>query len=525
MFQGPGRSAVYAENGAVATSHPLAAKAALDILQSGGNAADAAIAGAVLLGVCEPHMCGIGGDMFAIVKPASSEALVGLNGSGRAPAGLDAEALRAKGLAEMPEDTADAVVMPGAVAGFAALAHDHGRKGLDACLAPAIRYFEEGVPVAPRVAFDWARHVETLQGPARLRLLRNGEAPTVGMRHSAPDEAEVLRRVAAKGPEAFYEGEVADDMVAALRALGGVHRAEDFAAVAADYVKPISASYRGVEISELPPNGHGATALLIAGTWAHFSAPPDPFGAERSHLDAEITKLAYAARNRVIADPDHMTMPAEQFFGPESAAALAAQVDPARAQTPPHDPLAGAPHKDTILITVVDRDRMAVSLIYSIFNAFGSGLMSERFGILFANRGSGFTLERGHPNEAGGGKRPLHTIIPAMLREQGRITHAFGVMGGSYQAAGHMRFVSNIVDYGLGLQEAIDAPRSFAEDAVLRIEAGYGDAVIDELAGRGHRVERAQAGIGGAQAIRIDHDLGVLVAASDPRKDGIALGY
>jgi gamma-glutamyltranspeptidase/glutathione hydrolase len=524
-FQRPGRSAVYAVNGLCATSHPLAAKAAVSMLESGGNAVDAAIAGAVLLGICEPQMTGLGGDMFALVKPAGTETLVGLNASGRAPAGLDAAALRAAGHAEMPETHGVSAVVPGAVAGFETLATDYGLKGLEACLQPAIRYAEEGVPVAPRVAHDWGRAADILQGAGEKHFLAAGAAPALGALFSAPGQAEVLRRIARDGARAFYEGEVAEDMVAALRAHGGPHTLEDFAACRAEYVTPLTAAYRDHELVELPPNGHGATALLMLRMLERLAPEGlDPYGPERAHLEMEIAKLGYAARDQAIADPAHMTMPVEDFFSDATAERLAARVDPKRAGPMPENPL-GSPHRDTIYITVVDRDRMAVSLIYSIFHSFGSGIASEKFGILFNNRASGFTLREGHPNEAAGGKRPMHTIIPGMLRRNGQLLIPFGVMGGAYQAAGHMRFVSNVVDHGMDMQEAIDGPRLFFEDGALNVEAGYSPAAVEALAAMGHPIRHAECGIGGAQAIRIDHGSGLLIGGSDPRKDGIALGY
>jgi gamma-glutamyltranspeptidase/glutathione hydrolase len=524
-FQHPGRSAVYAANGLCATSHPLAAQAAVSTLQSGGNAVDAAIAGAVLLGICEPHMTGLGGDMFALVKPAGTEQIVGLNASGRAPAGLDAAALRAAGHRAMPEREGVSVVVPGAVAGFETLAGDYGLKGLDACLAPAIRYAEEGVPVAPRVAFDWGRFAGRLHSAGEKHYLADGLAPPPGALFSAPGQAEALRRIAADGARAFYEGEVAEDMVAALRAHGGAHTLEDFAAARADYVAPIAAGYREHEVVELPPNGQGAAALLLLRMLERLAPEGlDPLGAERAHLEMEIAKIGYAARNEAIADPAHMTMAPEAFFSDAVVERLAARVDPARAQPMPEAPLGGQ-HRDTVYITVVDRDRMAVSLIYSIFHSFGSGIASERFGVLFNSRAAGFTLEPGHPNEAGGGKRPMHTIIPGMIRLGGMVEMPFGVMGGPYQAAGHMRFVSNLVDHGMDVQQAIDAPRLFFEDGALDVEAGYSEEAVRALAAKGHEVRRPDCGIGGAQAIRIDHHSGLLIGGSDPRKDGIALGY
>ncbi|MEO0622058.1 MAG: gamma-glutamyltransferase family protein [Pseudomonadota bacterium] len=524
LFQTPGRSAVYAQNGLCATSHPLAAKVAIETLEAGGNAVDAAIAGAVLLGIAEPQMTGIGGDMFALVKPAGSEDLIGLNASGRAPAGLDAAALRAEGLSAMPTHAGVSAVVPGAVAGFEMLSRDHGRRGLDAALAPAIRYAEEGIPVAPRVAHDWAGSAVHLQGAGRLHYLVNGEAPRVGETFRAPAQAEVLRRIAKDGARAFYEGEVAEDMAAALAAHGGAHTEADFAACAADYVTSLMASYRGTEVVELPPNGQGAAALLLLRMLERYDAAAlDPNGAERAHLEMEIAKLGYAARNEVIADSDHMTMSVEDFVSDATVDRLVSMIDLERAGPFPVAPL-GAMHRDTIYLTVVDRDRMAVSLIYSVFGSFGCGIASEKFGILFNNRAAGFTLAEGHPNEAGGGKRPLHTIIPGVLRHAGRVLMPFGVMGGPYQAAGHMRFVSNVVDHGMGPQAAIDAPRVFFEDPALKLESGYSDAVANRLDAMGHQIVRPESGIGGAQAIELRAD-GVLVGGSDPRKDGIALGY
>ncbi len=524
-FQAPGRSLVYAANGLCATSHPLAAGVAIDVLRAGGNAVDAAIAAAVLLGICEPQMTGIGGDCFALIKPAGSEEIIGLNGSGRAPSALDVETLRGGGQTAMPTHTPDAVTVPGAVDAFCRLAADHGRLGLAACLAPAIRYAEEGIPVAPRVALDWAAAAGSLKGRARDFYLFDGKPPRPGQIFRAPGQAEVLRRIAAEGRAGFYEGEVAADMVATLAALGGAHTAEDFANARSDYVTPIRSGYRGHELVELPPNGQGAAAALLLSILEHFDlAVLDPFGAARAHIEAEATRLAYAARDRYISDPETVGTALEHLLAPETAAKLAALIDPSHAKVGLATIAAASVHRDTIYITVVDRDRMAVSLIYSIFHSFGSGLATARFGINFHNRGAGFSLTPGHPNEARGGKRPMHTIIPGMLRRDDRLLLPFGVMGGAYQAAGHARLVSNLVDYGLDPQTAIDAPRAFAYDGTLTLETGYAPETFDALEALGHRVAWAETPIGGAQAILLDPS-GVLIGASDPRKDGCALGY
>ncbi len=522
-FQLPGRSSVLATNGMCATSHPLAAKTAINILERGGNAMDAAIAGAVLLGICEPQMTGIGGDCFVLYSPAGSDEVHALNGSGRAPAGLSSDLLRDAGEKTVPLRSAHAVTVPGAIDAFCSLSETVGKLGLDAILAPAIQYADAGVPVAPRVASDWSKDAQTLQGKARDFYLVDGKVPQVGSLFRAPGQAEVLRRVAKHGRDAFYTGEIADDMIATLTAAGGTHTAADFANVACTKGEPLATTYHDVDLLEHAPNGQGATALLLLNILGHFDiAAMDPFGAERVHIEAEATKLAYDARNRFLADPDH-TSRLDQMLSPVTAQKLAQLIDPAKAMFDPK-PLSEAVHKDTIYITVVDKDGMAVSLIYSIFHGFGSGIASDKFGILLQNRGAGFTLEKGHPNELQGGKRPMHTIIPGMIKKDGKVQVPFGVMGGQYQSTGHARFVSNLTDFGMDPQTAIDAPRAFSENGVLKVENGYGEGVRAKLAEMGHNVEIPDTAIGGAQAIKL-HDSGVLEGASDPRKDGCALGY
>ncbi|MDQ2066278.1 gamma-glutamyltransferase family protein [Xinfangfangia sp. CPCC 101601] len=520
-FHLAGRSTVHAMNGMVATSHPLASLTAIDTLRAGGNAVDAALAAAFVLGLAEPQMTGIGGDCFVLLKPAGTEDVIGLNGSGRAPAGLSAERLRAEGHATMPLHGVLPVTLPGAIDAFCRLHTDHGSQPLDQILAPAIAYAEAGIPVAPRTAFDWADDLPVLQGRAREIFSFSGAAPRAGQLYRNPLQAEVLRRIAREGRKGFYEGEVAEDMIASLRALGGCHTLDDLAATACNYTTPISGNYNGLELLEHPPNGQGATAILMLNILKRFDiAKLSPHSAQRAHLEAEAAKLAYDARNRFIADPaqrlDHM-------LSAETADRLAALIDPDYAMANAA-PLTEAVHKDTVYLTVVDRDRMAISLIYSIFWGFGSGLASDKFGINFQNRGAGFTLQQGHPNEAAGGKRPMHTIIPGMIRQNGRVTMPFGVMGGAYQPAGHAHFVSNLADFGMDPQEAIDAPRSFAGSEGLEVERGYTDEARRALAAMGHAVTIPGTPLGGAQAILIGED-GGLTGASDPRKDGCALGY
>ncbi|WP_323767496.1 gamma-glutamyltransferase family protein [Marinovum sp.] len=522
-FHFPGRSPVLALNGMVATSHPLAASEALACLREGGSAMDAAICGALVMSLCEPHMCGLAGDCFALIKPAGADRVIGFNGSGRAPASADAARLRAEGHATIPDGSADAVTIPGAVDAFCRLSEAHGRLGIDRLLQPAIRHAEAGVPVAARVGFDWPNKAPRLQGAARDYYLRDGQPLAPGALFRAPGQAEVMRRIARDGARGFYEGEVAEDMLAALGGAGGSHTAEDFAGTRGEETTPITGQYRATEVFEHPPNGQGATALLLLNILAQFDlSAMDPFGAARTHLEAEASKLAYDTRNRLIADPEVSDATA-RMCSPELAAELAARIDPARAQ-PARTRITEQVHRDTIYITAVDRDGMAVSLIHSIFHSFGSGLASPKFGLLLHNRGCGFTLEAGHPNELAPGRRPLHTIIPGMLGEAGRVSMPFGVMGGQYQACGHARFVTNLRDFGMDPQSAIDAPRAFVDDGRLQLERGYAPEVAAKLAALGHDVVTPDEPIGGAQAIAM-RDEGVLEGASDPRKDGCAIGY
>ncbi len=523
-FQLPGRSPVFASNGMCATSHPLAARTAVRILEDGGNAVDAAIGAAVLLGLCEPQSTGIGGDLFVLLKPPGEDRVIALNGSGRASAAASGARLRAAGAEEISVDSVDAITVPGAVDGFCKLSSDWGKLGLGASLAPAIHYAEKGVPVAARVSFDWKRAADWLRGDARKHFLIDGRAPEPGMVFRAPGQAEVLRRIVRNGRRAFYEGEVAEDMVNSLRQQGGIHSLDDFASTACAYGEPIRGEYGGFEILQHPPNGQGAAAILLTNILAHFDLPKsDPFGVQRTHLETEATKLALDARDRFIADPDH-TDRLDHLLSVDTAARLAALIDPEKPLQAAAEK-AALVHRETVLLVVVDRDLMAVSMIYSIFHSFGSGIASAKFGVNFQNRGAGFTLAEGHPNELDGGKRPLHTIIPAMLARNGRVVMPFGVMGGQYQAVGHARFITNLADYGMHPQQALDGPRSFPEEGELQLERGYRRQVGEELARMGHAVAAPEAPHGGGQAILIDYESGTLQGASDSRKDGCALGY
>ncbi|MGE3144688.1 MAG: gamma-glutamyltransferase family protein [Pseudorhodoplanes sp.] len=523
-FHLPGRSAVFACNGMVATSHPLAAQAAIETLRAGGNAADAAVAAIAMLGVVEPHMTGIGGDCFCLVAKPDEE-VWGYNGSGRAAAAMQPETLLAQGIRSIGTDSVHAVTVPGAVEAWDSILATHGRYGLDRALQPAIRAAEEGFPAAPRVQLDWALAVERLRkdaGAAR-HLLPGGAAPALGDVVRFPALAATLRAIAQQGPRGFYQGEVAADIVATLRARGGLLAAEDFAAHRGEPATPIATTYRGLDVVELPPNGQGLAALVLLNILERFDMRAlDPAGAERFHIALEAARLAYAVRDTHIADPSYMQVPAPLLLDRRFAADLAAKIDRSRKVAMPKAPM---PRGDTVLVTVVDRDRMAVSIINSLFNSFGTGIATEKTGVLLHNRGSGFVVEPGHPNCIGPRKRPMHTIIPALAMRGGRCQMAFGVMGGSYQAMGHAHFIGNLVDYGMDVQAAIDFPRAFFEGERTMIERGVAGATAEGLAARGHDVAVRPLPLGGGQAIMIDWERGVLVGASDARKDGCALGY
>lgn len=526
-YHGIGRRTAFASEAMCATSHPLAAQTALEILRRGGNAVDAAVAGAVVLGLCEPMMCGLGGDVFAMVRDPASGRIHGLNGSGRAPAALNAAHLRAEGLRAVPLESVHAITLPGAVDAFERLLKAHGRMGFPEVLEPAIRHAEAGVPVCHRSAIDWSVFGGRLWGAGQQHYLKSGAAYQAGQIFASPAQAAALRLIASEGAEAFYQGAIMQDMLATLQAAGGHHTAKDFAAVAATEVSPIRVSYRGHDLVELPPNGQGATALLLAKILERFDiATLEPAGAQRIHLLAEATRLAYLARNRFIGDPEHGAIDVARLLSDETADALADSIDPCKASATLEQRVE-ALHRDTVYICVVDQSGLSVSLIYSTFYPFGSGLASERFGISFQNRGAGFNLHEGHPNELQGSKRPLHTLIPGFIEQAGSYSMPFGVMGGPFQAAGHAHFLSNLVDFGMDVQEAIDCPRSFADISTgnLEVESGISDRVLAELAERGHQIRRVEIGMGGAQAIRANLKTGQLEGGSDQRKDGLALGY
>jgi gamma-glutamyltranspeptidase / glutathione hydrolase len=522
-FQLPGRSPVIASDGMAATSHPLASLAAVDTLRAGGNAVDAAVAAVATLCVVEPHMTGIGGDCFCLVSQPGKP-VWGYNGCGRAGAKASAEALRAQGLTKIG-NSIHAATVPGAVEAWEKILKAHGRFGLDRALARAIHYAENGFPVTQRVAWDWSHDVGYLatSAGATKYYLFDGKSPNEGDVIRFPALAATLKTIAAKGARAFYEGEIADDMVTTLAARGSFLTVEDFANHRGEAVTPITTNYRGLDLLEIPPNAQGLTALAMLNILENFDLSAlDPLGPERFHLVLEAARLGFAIRDTHIAEPSYMRVQVPDLLDKGFAKKLAGMIDMDKRSKLPSAP---TPSTDTVYLTVVDRDRMAVSFINTLYSHFGTGICTEKTGILLTNRGECFTLEAGHPNEFGAGKRPLHTIIPALAMKNGRCDMSFGVMGADYQPMGHVQIVTNMVDYGMDVQQAIDSPRFFFWGDIAEVERGTPAATIEGLKARGHTVLTKPTPWGGAQTIKIDWDRGVLIAGSDSRKDGCALGY
>jgi gamma-glutamyltranspeptidase/glutathione hydrolase len=529
-FHIPGRSVTFATHGMAATSMPAATLVALDVLRAGGNALDAAVAAAAVLAVIEPQSTGIGGDCFCLYAPAGTGRVVALNGSGRAPAAASIDWYETNGLAAIENTSPHTVTIPGAVAAWETLLAAHGRKGLDELLQPAIGFAAEGWPVPARLAADWKVAEEKLRRTGAAMFLPGGKTPHEGDRFQQPALAATLRAIAQHGARAFYEGEIAADMVATLRARGGLHTEADFAAGlrGAEFVEPIHAPFRGYDVYECPPNGSGLIVLMLLGILEGFAPAPDgPLGSLRIHRHVEAARLVYRDRDALLGDPAQVDVPVERLLSPEYLAGLRALIADGETlrELPPAGEAMAAEHRDTVYLCVVDRDGNACSFINSLFQKFGSGILAERSGVMLHNRGFAFRLERGHPNCIAPGKRPMHTIMPGMLMRNGEAVMPFGVMGGHYQPMGQSWFLTNLLDYGLDVQAALDLPRIFPRGGSLEVERGIPRQLRVALDLLGHRTDVVDEPHGGGQAIWIDRERGVLAGGSDPRKDGMALGY
>ncbi|MFN8768697.1 MAG: gamma-glutamyltransferase [Lysobacteraceae bacterium] len=536
------RSEVYAPQAMAATSHPLATQIALEVMREGGTAVDAAIAANAALGLMEPTGNGIGGDFFAIVWDPKTQKLHGYNGSGRSPMGLTREWFDEQKMALIPSHGALPVTVPGAVDGWFALHERFGKLPMRDVLQSTIDYARNGHPVHETIAYYWDRSVPRLsQFPGFTEQFTiDGRAPRTGEMWKNENLARTYERIAMQGRAGFYDGEVPKIVEAYFKENGGFLAAADFAAHKGEWVEPVSVNYRGVDVWELPPNGQGIAALQMLQILEGYDFSKIAFGStEHLHLLTEAKKLAFADRARYYADPAFVATPAAGLISDEYAKTQRARINPNRAQTvvAPGTP-PSLDEGDTIYLTTADSSGMMVSLIQSNYRGMGSGMTPPGLGFILQNRGEQFSLKAGHPNEYAPGKRPFHTIIPAFITKDGQPWVSFGLMGGAMQPQGHVQIVMNLVDFGMNLQEAGDAPRLHHDGSdepvgavapmdgggVVQLETGFDYATIRGLMRLGHHVEFADGPYGGYQAIA-KNPHGGWVGASESRKDGQAAGY
>ena len=534
------RSEVIALNGMAATSQPLATQAAIHILRQGGSAVDAAIAANAVLGLVEPTGNGVGGDLFAIVWDAETKQLHGLNASGRSPRSLTLEEFRRRGLAKIPAYGPLSVSVPGAVDGWFELHGRFGRLPMDRILAPAIEYAREGFPVTEVIAAAWSAGAQNLRewpGFAEV-YLPGGRAPAKGEIFRNPLLANTLEAIARDGRDVFYKGHIARAIDAYMSRVGGFLSYDDLAAHTSEWVDPVSTTYRGYTVWELPPNGQGIAALQMLNILEAYDIAAMGFGtAEYLHLLTEAKKLAFEDRAKFYADPDFNDIPVDRLISKEYANERRALIDLDRAAT---EYEAGDPildDGDTIYLTTADSDGNMVSLIQSNYRGLGSGMTPDGLGFCLQDRGELFTLEQGHFNTYEPGKRPFHTIIPAFVTRNGDPFMSFGVMGGAMQPQGHVQILVNIIDFGMNLQEAGDAARIrhsgssqptgevMTDGGILNVEPGFPPETLQALAAMGHTIRHTSSGFGGYQAILWDAVNGVFFGASESRKDGHAAGY
>jgi gamma-glutamyltranspeptidase/glutathione hydrolase len=540
------RSVVLARRGAIATSQPLASAAGLAVLESGGNAIDAAVTAAAVLAVVEPTMNGIGGDLFAIVYNGKTKTLQGLNSSGRAGTLATPEAFAARGLKAVPDRGPLAVTVPGVVAGWDALLKRHGTITLAKAIAPAIGYARDGFAVSEIIAEQWL-DVEAILAkdpPAASVFLPGGHAPRTGQVFKNPKLAATLDVLARDGRDAFYKGAIGQAIAADLKQRGGFVTAEDMAAHTADWVSPISTSYRGYDVFEMPPNTQGIIALEMLNILEGYDLKAlGHNSAAYLHLIVEAKRIAFADRGAYLADPAAVPEAVlRMLLSKEYAATRRREIDPAKAAAdykpgvvpakgtgdgafPSYDNFRdGRDRGDTIYLTVADDQGNAISLIQSLYESFGAGIVAGDTGIVLHDRGAGFRLEAGHPDRVAPGKRPMHTLVPAMVMKGGRPWLSFGVMGGDMQPQGHVQVLANIIDFGMNVQEAGEAPRFRHMAGGVALESAISREAREGLTARGHTVIARKGAFGGFQGILIDPVTGVLMAGSDPRKDGLAIG-
>lgn len=535
------RSEVIAPHGMVATSHPLATQIGLDVLKAGGSAVDAAIAANAALGLMEPTGNGIGGDLFAIVWDAKSQKLHGYNGSGRSPKGLSLEWFKEQGYKDIPPHGPLPVSVPGAVDGWFALHQRFGKKSMAEILAPTIRYAREGHPVHELIAYYWQRSVPVLSRWPGFseQFTIDGRAPAHGEMWKNPNLANTLETIAQKGRDAFYKGLIAHTIADYMQANGGFLSYEDLASHEGEWVQPQSTNYRGYDVWELPPNGQGIAALQILNILEGYDLAKYGFGSvEHLHWFIEAKKIAFEDRARFYADPDFYDIPIDTLLSKEYAAQRR-QLISERALKEITVEESQLNEGDTIYLTTADANGNMVSLIQSNYRGMGSGMAPPGLGFILQDRGEMFVLKPDHANSFAPGKRPFHTIIPAFITKDGQPFISFGLMGGGMQPQGHAQIVMNLIDFGMNLQEAGDAPRihhigsteptgqntKMTDGGEVNLETGFNYEVIRALMQKGHKVSFANGPYGGYQAIRYDAEAGVYYGASESRKDGQAAGY
>ncbi len=522
-FHGSSTKLVYGDKGMVATSHPLASMAARDCLKAGGNAIDAAIVASAVLCVVEPQSTGIGGDCFALIK-ATDKKITGFNGSGYAGSKANCDELLQAGLSKIPANDARAVTVPGAVDAWEQLLNDYGTISLADALKPAQKLAQDGFIVLPRVALDWASVVDKLRNDkgAVQHLLVGGQCPKAGDYFKFPALAKTLQILIEQGRDGFYKGAVAKDIITTLDNKGGLLTLADLADYKGEYVTPICGHYKGHDIFEIPPNGSGITTLILLNILAKFDMNKHAIGsAERYHLHMEAARFAYALRDDYVGDEN---IPIEALLSDDMATKIAALIDIDKKVESAIAP--DLPMNDTVYLSIADDKGNVISFINSTFEHFGTGIVTEKTGIALQCRGAGFSLKKGHPNQIKPRKRPLHTIIPAMVEKSGKLLWSFGVMGGAYQPCGQAFVLSNIIDYKLDIQQAINFPRIFMQDNKLGVEKTIPQHIRSALQAKGHQVYEADIPWGGAQMIEISNNDGRVLfkGASDTRKDGIAIG-
>jgi len=531
------RSAVIAQRGMVCASQPLAALVGVDVLKAGGTCVDAAVATNAALGLMEPASCGIGGDLFAILWVEKEKKLYGLNASGRAPAAWTLEKARSLGLQRIPRESPLSWSVPGCVSGWQALSERFGRLGLARVLEPSIEYAREGFPVSPIIASHFAGWRDQDNPQLAAVFHPGGRVPGYGDVFRNPLLAASYERIAKDGASGFYQGEAAERIVAKSRELGGHMSLEDLRSHRADWVDPVSSSYRGYDVWEIPPNGQGISALQILNLMEGFDVPSLGHNSvDYLHLFVEAKKLAFEDRARYYADPAFAKVPVAWLVSKEYARERAKRIDPKRAalRALPGDPPLDS---DTVSLCAADGEGNMVSLIQSNYAGFGSGICPDGVGFAMQNRGQAFSLDPNHTNRLEPKKRPFHTIIPAFLTRKGAPVMAFGVMGGDVQPQGHAQVVMNILDFGLSVQQATDVPRivhegssapwggEMTDGGEVIPELGLDPKVLEGLAARGHRISKTPEALGGYQAIWREEDPRRYFGGSDPRKDGQAIGY